>query len=59
MPKANAEFWRVKRLSNVEWDKRNVAALDSERWEVFTVWECMTKPAQVGSLPSVLEVFLT
>jgi DNA mismatch endonuclease (patch repair protein) len=59
VPKTNAEFWRVKRLSNVERDKRNVAALKSEEWEVFTVWECMTKPAQREALPSLLTGFLT
>jgi DNA mismatch endonuclease (patch repair protein) len=59
VPKTNAEFWRVKRLSNVERDKRNVAALKSEGWEVFTVWECMTKPAQREALPSLLTGFLT
>ncbi len=58
VPKTNAEFWRTKRLSNVERDKRNQAALEGLGWEVFTVWECMTKPAQVEGLPNLLRDFL-
>ncbi|HZT59683.1 MAG TPA: very short patch repair endonuclease [Pyrinomonadaceae bacterium] len=58
VPKTNAEFWRTKRLSNVERDKRNQAALEEMGWEVLRVWECMTKPAQVAELPSLLSDFL-
>jgi DNA mismatch endonuclease (patch repair protein) len=48
-PKQNAEFWRVKRLSNVERDRRNVAALRQAGWKVLEVWECQTRePEQVG-----------
>ena len=39
-PRTNAEFWQTKRLSNVERDKRNMAALKNEGWKVLTVWEC-------------------
>jgi DNA mismatch endonuclease (patch repair protein) len=59
VPKTNAEFWQTKRLSNVERDKRNQASLEGLGWEVFTVWECMTKPAQIESLPARLEAFLS
>ncbi len=58
VPKTNAEFWQTKRLSNVERDKRNQATLEGLGWKVFTVWECMTKPAQVEGLPNLLRGFL-
>jgi DNA mismatch endonuclease (patch repair protein) len=48
-PKQNAEFWRTKRLSNVERDRRNVASLKRDKWRVLEVWECQTK------MPEVLE----
>jgi DNA mismatch endonuclease, patch repair protein len=37
-PKTNAEFWQAKRLSNVERDRRNLAALKKEGWKVLEVW---------------------
>lgn len=58
IPKTNAEFWRVKRQSNAERDKRNQAALEELGWEVFTVWECMTKPAAIENLPKLITEFL-
>ncbi|MGB9180404.1 MAG: very short patch repair endonuclease [Pyrinomonadaceae bacterium] len=58
VPKTNAEFWRTKRLSNVERDKRNQTALESQCWKVLTIWECMTKPAQIEELPKILAGFL-
>lgn len=57
-PKTNAEFWQTKRLSNVERDKRNQAALEGQGWKVLTVWECMTKRAQIENLPTLLAEFL-
>lgn len=42
-PKTNAEFWQTKRLSNVERDKRNAAALKRDGWRVLEVWECQTR----------------
>lgn len=39
----NAEFWRIKRLSNVERDQRNLKALKHEGWRVMIVWECETR----------------
>lgn len=59
VPKTNAEFWRNKRLSNAERDKRNQDALENLGWEVLTVWECMTKPANIEQLPYVLADFLS
>lgn len=46
MPKTNADFWRTKRLSNVERDRRNVAALNNDGWKVLEVWECQTKKTE-------------
>ena len=46
VPATNAKFWRAKRLSNVERDRRNLRALSREGWKVLIVWECETrKPA--------------
>lgn len=50
-PKQNAEFWRVKRLSNVKRDRLNVAALEQAGWKVLVVWECQTRtPEQLGPM---------
>lgn len=38
-----AEFWRTKRLGNVERDRRNVTLLEEAGWDVFVVWECEIK----------------
>lgn len=43
VPATNAEFWRVKRKSNVQRDKRNRRQLKDSGWEVLTIWECWTK----------------
>lgn len=43
VPSANAEFWRTKRLSNVNRDRRNLNKLRRDGWRVITVWECQTK----------------
>jgi DNA mismatch endonuclease, patch repair protein len=43
VPKTNAEFWRKKRLSNVERDARNIKALEEDGWKVLVVWECQTR----------------
>lgn len=58
VPKTNSDFWRTKRLANVERDKRNVDALKKEGWKILTVWECMTKAAQVEKLPKIILDFL-
>lgn len=55
-PATNAEFWQKKRLSNVERDKRNIAALESDGWDVLEVWECQTKTPDI--LPDILTGFL-
>jgi DNA mismatch endonuclease (patch repair protein) len=45
-PVTNAEFWKAKRLSNVKRDRRNLAALKLDGWQVLTVWECQTRDAR-------------
>ncbi len=42
-PRTNAEFWRVKRESNVKRDKRHLAALRKAGWNTLVIWECQTK----------------
>lgn len=56
-PKKNAEFWRLKRLSNVERDRRNVAALKQSGWKVLEVWECQTR--MPDSMEGMLRKFLS
>lgn len=38
-PKANAEFWRLKRRTNEARDRRVVEALRRDGWATATVWE--------------------
>ncbi|MDQ3257811.1 MAG: DNA mismatch endonuclease Vsr [Acidobacteriota bacterium] len=56
-PKQNAEFWQTKRLSNVERDRRNIAALEKDEWQVLEVWECQTKTPDI--LGETLRAFLS
>jgi len=56
VPATNPEFWKTKRLSNVERDRRNLKALRRDGWRVLTVWECETKEPQ--RLAKRLEEFL-
>lgn len=43
VPKANRDYWRAKISRNKERDAQNTAALSSQGWRVFTVWECELK----------------
>lgn len=43
VPKTNAEFWQIKRQSNVDRDVRNVAALTALGWQTLIIWECETR----------------
>lgn len=58
VPKTNAEFWKNKRTSNVERDKKNEINLKNEDWEILIIWECMTKKSQIENLPVILKNFL-
>jgi DNA mismatch endonuclease, patch repair protein len=39
-PATNASFWESKRISNVERDKKNLAALEEDGWKILIIWEC-------------------
>ena len=43
VPATNAEFWRNKRESNVNRDRRNLKLLKKAGWDVLIVWECQTR----------------
>ena len=43
VPLTNSKFWRTKRLSNVERDRRNLRAWRRAGWKTLVVWECETK----------------
>lgn len=57
VPATNAEFWHIKRLSNVARDKRNARSLKKAGWRVLVVWECQTR--DLRSLEQKLLRFLT
>ena len=56
VPATNAKFWRMKRQSNVERDRRNLAALRRHGWRVMIVWECETR--NLPKLSKRIERFL-
>ena len=58
VPKTREEFWHNKRSSNVERDKKNLAALRASGWSVLCVWECMTKPGKIEDLAKLIAEFL-
>lgn len=45
-PVTNAEFWRAKRVSNVQRDRKNLIALKRDGWRVMVIWECETKDSE-------------
>jgi len=59
IPKTNADFWAVKRLSNVERDARNIVELEKSGWQILVIWECQTKKTQRDSLPETIQRFLS
>ena len=42
-PSSNKEYWIPKITANVERDKRNYSALNSNGWRVIIIWECELK----------------
>ena len=42
-PATNVKFWKNKREGNKKRDRRNIAALKKQGWEVLVVWECQLK----------------
>ncbi|HET6248168.1 MAG TPA: DNA mismatch endonuclease Vsr [Tepidisphaeraceae bacterium] len=45
-PRANALYWRNKRLANARRDRRNLRRLRRAGWEVLVIWECQLKDVQ-------------
>lgn len=43
MPKTNTEFWNTKIEANIKRDKKNIALLKKEKWNVLIIWECQLK----------------
>jgi DNA mismatch endonuclease (patch repair protein) len=56
VPATNAEFWKNKRQSNYDRDKRNLKALKRDGWKVMIVWECETR--NLSKLSKRIERFL-
>lgn len=56
VPATNAEFWRTKRESNLNRDRRNVKLLKKAGWRVLIVWECQTRHPE--TLEKALSDFL-
>lgn len=46
VPATNSRFWKAKRVSNAERDRRNLRVLKRGGWRVMVVWECETKNAE-------------
>lgn len=56
VPATNVEFWRAKRESNLNRDRRNLKLLRKDGWQVLIVWECQTR--NLDSLRRSLSEFL-
>jgi DNA mismatch endonuclease (patch repair protein) len=46
-PKSRTDFWFAKFERNRARDAKNLRALNSAGWRVFTVWECETKNTEL------------
>jgi DNA mismatch endonuclease (patch repair protein) len=46
-PATNQTFWAEKRRGNVARDRRNRRQLRAKGWQVFEIWECHTRQAEV------------
>lgn len=57
-PAENADYWKAKISSNVERDRASAAALQTDGWQVLTVWECETKVRDRDALSERLVAFL-
>ncbi|WP_183293698.1 very short patch repair endonuclease [Cupriavidus alkaliphilus] len=55
-PQTNSAFWEEKFKSNLERDRRVIADLVAQGWDVIVVWECQTKTE--ASLRMALEPLL-
>ncbi|MEZ5429083.1 MAG: very short patch repair endonuclease [Pyrinomonadaceae bacterium] len=50
MPKANAEFWQKKILTNKKRDTKVQKALKDLGWEIVIIWECDLKKNKASSI---------
>lgn len=57
-PATRPEFWTAKFSTNIERDKRNVAALVDNGWRIATVWECALKGGDVGRMADLVALWL-
>lgn len=57
-PKSRTDYWRDKIARNRDRDAKNEKALRTLGWDVFSVWECSTKPAAIAALAEALIEFL-
>lgn len=51
MPKSNVEYWVSKIKRNVSRDEKNQKILQEQGWNVFIVWDCMTR-----NLPNLQQI---
>jgi DNA mismatch endonuclease (patch repair protein) len=56
-PKANADFWELKRTKTRKRDAEQRLQLENSGWEVLTIWECELK--NLSQLEDHLEDFLS
>lgn len=42
-PATNSSFWATKRQDNCKRDRKSIAALMADGWNVLIVWECETR----------------
>lgn len=56
LPKSRLDFWRPKLKRNSDRDRDNEHALQSQGWDVLTVWQCEIK--DVDALREKLKAFL-
>lgn len=55
MPKTHQDFWMSKFQHNIERDRKNLALLKSEKWEVLILWECEIKKWECLAEPKLKE----
>lgn len=54
IPKTRTEFWKDKLSGNVVRDKLKMKELESQGWNVLTIWECELKNDPSGRLIRLL-----
>jgi DNA mismatch endonuclease (patch repair protein) len=40
LPTTNVDFWKTKVYENIERDKRNIAELKLQGWNIIVIWQC-------------------